>query len=97
MIKRIVLLLFLLCTVIVSVGYVIKFVLIDRPNIATDAIPVIEEDYNKTIKDSIIYNIVVIDSTITVNKIKYNERVQEIKTLNDSNSIKLFYELIEGE
>lgn len=56
----------------------------------------IDTTYNTVVIDSIKYNIIQRDSIIYKIKIKIKEDEQEIITLDDSSSVKLFYKLVTG-
>lgn len=75
-------------------GLLLGFILIKKDKeIITVDFPIIDYDYNKNNTDSIYYSIKITDSII--NNIKYN--YDEIYNLDDSSSIKLFYELVKGK
>lgn len=84
----------------VVIGVIIVWIIITaqrKDNNNDNAVTPIDTTYNKVILDSIEYNIITIDSTIVKLKTEYNERIEVVKTLDDSSSIELFVRLVEGE
>ena len=75
-------------------GFVLGFVIIKKDKqIVQVPIPTINFDYNKENTDSINRDIKLIDSILN----SFNYNYEAIRNLDDSSSIKLFYELIKSK
>lgn len=91
-----VLLLFVVSIIGLILGLLLGFVLIKKHNTITEN-PVIDLNYNKEYRDTIIYNIEYRDSIIYELHKRIEYETEKINNLDDSATIKLFYELVAGE
>lgn len=95
LIKYFVLLLFLLILILmVYILYTAKIK--EKEKVIIDNIE-LDLNYNREVKDSIIYNIHYQDSIVKVIDYEFEIKKEKINSLNDSSTIKLFYELVAGE
>lgn len=91
-----VLLYFVLLIVGLILGLLLGFVLTKKNNVIIEN-PVIDLEYNKEYRDTIIYNIEYRDSIIYELHKRIEYETEKINNLSDSATIKLFYELVEGK
>lgn len=77
-------------------GLLLGFVLIKKDNVINEN-PIIDLEYNKQYEDTIIYNIEYRDSVIYELHKRIEYEKEKINALDDSATIKLFYELVESE